>query len=630
MKRLLLLLLLLSFSFLLSGQNIGSQSYKIDLVNVVNDRVKVTVDASFSQIGNSISGFYNFHFPSTIPGTYASLDYGRFIKDFKAYDKYGELLTVTNKKNSFEIKGKPNRIEYWVEDTFDAKIRKNKVFEPAGTNNQQDQNFLINAAGYFGFFEGKEDLPVSLEITNSPRLFGISAMKNYLEKGVQVFGASNYHHFLDCPIMISRADTTSFILGGAKVTISVFSESGRELSSKIYDEVEESMIAIEKFLDGDLPVDNYAFIFYIKDYTEFEGLFSGKSISIGKILKAIRQLLGKGFGALEHGNSSVYYLPDFGGNSVLNMIKDVCIHEFFHILTPLGLHSEEIGNFDYITPKMSKHLWLYEGVTEYFAGLSQVQGGVISADQYIQKILRGKIKRSERFPNKRMSFTEMSENVLDNPYKKQYGQVYERGALIGALLDIRILELTKGNKSLKDVVLELRDKYGPKKSFKDSDIISEFVSIVNPQLQEFFDQYVTGKEDLPINEYLNKVGLIYNPLFKGKVIVDPLDYNNVKRFRSPLAEYYIIKKVGKKEFVGFKQGDKINKNYKKLLKTNFGFPDEGVIINLDVERDGETIQLPYKVMMKEGSIRYFLRELRNPSQSQQMLRALWLKSELKE
>ena len=229
-----------------------------------------------------------------------------------------------------------------------------------------------------------------------------------------------------------------------------------------------------------------------------------------------------------------------------------------------------------------------------------------------------------------MSFTEMSENVLDNPYKKQYGQVYERGALIGALLDIRILELTKGNKSLKDVVLELRDKYGPKKSFKDSDIISEFVSIVNPQLQEFFDQYVTGKEDLPINEYLNKVGLIYNPLFKGKVIVDPLDYNNVKRFRSPLAEYYIIKKVGKKEFVGFKQGDKINKNYKKLLKTNFGFPDEGVIINLDVERDGETIQLPYKVMMKEGSIRYFLRELRNPSQSQQMLRALWLKSELKE
>ena len=202
------------------------------------------------------------------------------------------------------------------------------------------------------------------------------------------------------------------------------------------------MKAIEDFLQGDLPVDNYAFIFYIKDHTEFEGLFNGTEIKLRTILKAIRELGGKGFGALEHGNSSVYYLPDFGGTSVLDGMADVCIHEFFHILTPLGLHSEEIGNFNYINPQMSKHLLLYEGITEYFAGISQVKGGVITKDEYVRTVLKGKIKSAEKYPTKKMSFTDMSENVLQNPYKRQYNQVYQRGALMGALLDIRIMELT--------------------------------------------------------------------------------------------------------------------------------------------------------------------------------------------
>ena len=96
----------------------------------------------------------------------------------------------------------------------------------------------------------------------------------------------------------------------------------------------------------------------------------------------------------------------------------------FHILT-LGLHSEEIGDFNYINPKMSKHLWLYE-VTEYFAGISQVKGGVITKDEYVRSVLKGKIKSAEKPPTKKISFTEMSENVLQNPYKRQYNQVYRR------------------------------------------------------------------------------------------------------------------------------------------------------------------------------------------------------------
>jgi predicted metalloprotease with PDZ domain len=52
-------------------------------------------------------------------------------------------------------------------------------------------------------------------------------------------------------------------------------------------------------------------------------------------------------------------------------MMDVVSHEFFHIVTPLSIHSKEIQDFDYNDPKMSEHLWMYEGVTEYFANLSK-------------------------------------------------------------------------------------------------------------------------------------------------------------------------------------------------------------------------------------------------------------------
>ena len=625
----LIYLCFLALPLFAAAQKTGVHSYKIDLTNVVDDRVKITLDASMVGLGKTLDEEYSFHFPATIPGTYATLDYGRFIYDFNAYDDSGNALKVKKKRNTYTIIGLPAEIEYWAEDTFDSKVRKNKVFEPAGTNNQEHRNFLLNAAGYFGFFEGQESLPITLEVQKSPSLYGVSAMESYRYGNSQIFNARNYHHFLDCPIMVSKPDTTSFRLGEAKVTISVFTENGRALSGDIYDAVKTSMGAIENFLDGELPVTNYAFIFYIKDYTEFEGLFNGTEIRIGQIIKVIRQLAGKGFGALEHGNSSVYFLPDFGGSSVLEGMADVCIHEFFHILTPLGLHSEEIGNFNYIEPKMSQHLWLYEGITEYFAGISQVKGNVIDKEEYVRTLLRGKLVTSDKFPNDDMSFTEMSENVLEKPYKKQYPQVYQRGAVLGALLDIRIMELTNGKKDLLDIILALRNKYGPNKSFKDSDIIAEFVSMSDPALQTFFDRYITGREDLPIKEYLRKVGIEYDRSFKGEIVIDPLKDNDVKRSRIARKGRYTIKKVGKNDEIGLQEGDLLT-SYNDKLQNEFGYVSKDEVIQLEVQRSGADIILPYSIKTTTGVKSHYIRFMKTPTKEQLRLQSLWLNSTEKE
>jgi hypothetical protein len=90
----------------------------------------------------------------------------------------------------------------------------------------------------------------------------------------------------------------------------------------------------------------------------------------------------------------------------------------------LSIHSEEIHNFDFNKPKMSKHLWLYEGITEYFAGHMQVKHGLIELPQYIGMI-QEKMMQAEQF-NDTLPFTVMSTNALD-VHKDQYGQCISEG-----------------------------------------------------------------------------------------------------------------------------------------------------------------------------------------------------------
>ncbi|MEL6653061.1 MAG: hypothetical protein AAFQ87_19835, partial [Bacteroidota bacterium] len=259
----------------LSSVLLGQQyEYSLDLNQVSNDQVIINLKVPELE-GDTVL----FHFPKTIPGTYATQDYGKYITAFQAKTTAGEVIeTVQLTTNTYKIPRAAElaTIRYKVDDTFDAEVKKDKVFEPAGTNIQAGRNFVLNNSGFFGFFDGKENWPVLLSIDKPADMIGMTALpQTALSAGNQQFRAKSYHQLLDCPIMFSAPDTISFNVANARVTMSVFNESGRELSAQIYEEVKVSMQAISDFLDGNLPVDNYAFLFYIKDYTRFQTLMDG-------------------------------------------------------------------------------------------------------------------------------------------------------------------------------------------------------------------------------------------------------------------------------------------------------------------------------------------------------------------
>ncbi|WP_309609099.1 hypothetical protein [Flavobacterium sp.] len=199
-------------------------------------------------------------------------------------------------------------------------------------------------------------------------------------------------------------------------------------------------------------------------------------------------------------------LPEAMGIEELSeQLKDVVSHEFFHIVTPLTIHSNEIQDFDYNVPKMSQHLWMYEGVTEYFANLFQINQGLISENDFYKRI-ETKIENASKM-NDTIPFTIMSAKVLENPYKNEYQNVYEKGALIAMCLDIQLRESSKGKKGILDLMHKLSNTYGVKKAFNDEDLFSIITKITNSKIGSFLETYVSGSTPIPYHIYLKKVGI---------------------------------------------------------------------------------------------------------------------------
>jgi predicted metalloprotease with PDZ domain len=189
-------------------------------------------------------------------------------------------------------------------------------------------------------------------------------------------------------------------------------------------------------------------------------------------------------------------------------------HEFFHIITPLTIHSEEIQFFDFNTPKMSQHLWLYEGSTEYHANMVREKYGIISPEALLNR-LSGKITNSRSNYNDTVAFTKMSANVL-GAYKDQFGNVYQKGALITMCLDIKLLQLSHGKYGIMNLIHDLSNKYGKQKGFKDPELFTEIEKLSYPEIKQFLDTYVGGTMPLPFEEIFSVVGINFKPVVETK------------------------------------------------------------------------------------------------------------------
>jgi predicted metalloprotease with PDZ domain len=552
----------------------------IDLVDVVDDRVKVSLDP-----GAFTSDKVSFFIPKTVPGTYSEDNYGKYIQNFRAIDYKGNELSVSKSDdNTWDITNGKNldRVTYEVNDTYDTEGEvAEAVFSPAGTNILKGENFMLNLHGFIGYFDGLKEVPYQITISTPADLSATTSLaKKVTKAGVDIFEASRYFEVIDNPILYAKSSAESFEINGITVNLVLYSPNQVYKASDLKDRMQKMMDAQKSFLGEVNSTKQYNILLYLSTSGEDDA---------------------SGFGALEHHTSTVVVLPEqMPLDRLEQAMVDVVSHEFFHIVTPLSVHSKEIQYFDFNNPKMSEHLWMYEGTTEYFANLFQIQQGLITETDFFKRIM-DKINNAKRYDDD-MSFTVMSKNILVAPYKENYANVYEKGTLINMALDITLRELSKGEKGVLWLLKELSKKYGDQVPFEDAALIGEITTMTYPEVGEFFKTHVIGNAPIDYSYYLSKVGLAITEVeqesgyfLNGDVpyIDVDQDNNNAIYVREGIALNTFFIDLGAKGADVIKAIDGVEislETIRPIIGASFGWsPDKE--IQMMVEREGQQLIL---------------------------------------
>ncbi|TRO65078.1 peptidase M61 [Christiangramia sabulilitoris] len=589
----------------------------INLVDVQDDKVWVTVDPDRFTVEST-----TFNIPKTVPGTYSEDNYGKFTEGFKAIDYKGNELPATRvDDNSYSIPNAKDldKVMYMVNDSFDWD-NEGGVYSMAGTNILEDENFLLNLHGFVGYFDKMKEKKFRLEILRPADLVaGTSLTIDSTVDGkapntrLDVYNLNRYFEVIDNPIMYSAPDTTSFMVENMKVLLSVYSPNKKHSAQSLRPGMEKMIRAQKRFLGDINSTDKYAILVYLSD-SPGEG-------NAGN------------FGALEHHTSTVVVMPEsMEANALDKSMTDIVSHEFFHIITPLGIHSNEVHYFDYNDPKMSQHLWLYEGVTEYFANLFQVNQGLIENQEFYNRMV-DKINSSRRFDDT-VPFTVMSKNILEDEYKDSYYNVYLKGALIGMALDIRLRELSNGKMGILQLMKKLNDKYGKDRPFEDENLIPVIVELTYPEIQEFFDTYITGSTPIPYDEYFAKVGLEEKEILKevdffinGQTPYITANQQTMEIiFRSDIEMNTFLKDLGINGGETLKSVNSTAYNIQNVYDLIMASQswEEGNDITMTVVRDGEEIKLEGKITAPKAMNKTYT-EIENADSDQIELRNAWLK-----
>ncbi|HMS34103.1 MAG TPA: peptidase M61 [Ignavibacteria bacterium] len=584
----------------------------IDLVNIQDDKVRVTITAP--EMGTDEA---EYNFARIIPGTYAIADYGRYIDNFEAFDKGGKNLAVDRKDtNTWIIRNAKElgTVTYLVNDTYDSEsgnafsAHGTTIFSPAGTNILEGKNFMLNMCGFVGYFSGYKDVKYEIIVSHPADLWGATAMTDTdISDTKALYSVSRFAELVDSPVMFSVPDTSTFKVGDMEVLLSVYSPDNKSITADGFTpDLERMIIAQKTFLGNINKTKKYAVLVYISN---------GSANDAG------------GFGALEHNNSttSVFRL-NMKNQELINVIS----HEFFHTVTPLNIHSKQIQNFDFNDPVMPQHLWMYEGFTEYFAQLFQVNQGLMSEDEFY-KVMSGKEVNSKSFYSDNLSFIEISENVLDTNYKAQYPNVYQKGALMAMCLDIIIREKSGGKRGILDLMGQLSEIYGPERPFDASELIPKVTELTYPEVGEFIQNHITVGNPIDYEKYLKIVGVERATIQLPEVlafIIDKKPYIFIDTAKNTITA---LKPDGNNFFMalGIKENDQLIEinglpfdpdNYMSVLLMGYDL-EENSPVTMKVKRNGEVIELKgvVKLNYKDGPGFEF------KDKSKEELKNAWLK-----
>jgi predicted metalloprotease with PDZ domain len=567
----------------------AQQKFYIDLKNNTGHLFNVVLVPEQLSNQNRI-----YQFASTAPGTYETMDIGRFVRSFKAFDASGrELETKQASVNQWELSDPVHtaKIEYSVADTWNTPVDKNPVMAMCGTTIEKD-NILINGQCVFGYFEGMQKKPIKIKL-EYPADWSVGTALKLDSNGF--YDAPNYDYVVDSPILLGNLTLSTTKIENTTIDVYSYSKTGKINAEQVAGLLDDILSATSQFTKG-LPVEHYTFLFHFENFS---------------------------VGAWEHNLSSEYIFNEAPlEDNFARELKSIAAHEFYHIITPLNIHSELVGNFNYAKPVMSQHIWLYEGVTEWASRLLQLRDNIMTLDEFLadtksKLIMNGNFNQSVSLVDLSLHSTEMMD---------QYPNIYQKGALVACLLDIRLLELSKGTRGLREVLNELYKTYGSNKAFDEKGFFDEFTKRTYPEIADFINRYIKGTDKLPVEEYFGKLGIEYKESMGVDSSKVSLGFGIGFKDNG-----FVVISVGNQSS-GLMIADKLVKlNGEEITMGNIQAKSEfiktlkvGDQVTFTIERNG--VQKEVSIKMEPRPIRHQFRVVADPTPGQSALRNAWMKN----
>ncbi|MBA3767120.1 MAG: M61 family metallopeptidase [Acidobacteria bacterium] len=439
--------------------------------------------------GSRLPAQTNLVMPVWTPGSYLVREYERHVQDFAAADAQGRALRWGKvNKNTWRVEASGAN-----EFTVTYRVYANEL--TVRTNEVNDRHAFWNNAALLMYPEGQLNAPSTLRIMpfgNWKIATGLPAVAGKQN----TFSAENFDILYDSPIEVGAFKTISFEVRNVPHRIIIDGEGNYD-ANKLRDDVKK-IVETEAMMMGDIPYKDYTFILHLRST---DG------------------------GGLEHLNSTALLVGRFGfrPESSYQDFLSLVAHEFFHLWNVKRIRPDALGPFDYTRENYTKLLWVAEGLTEYYSYLLLRRANLISEKDYLEMVAKS-IQDLQKKPGRLvMSAEEASFDAWIKYYRRDENAVnsqisyFDKGALLGMLLDLEIRKRTSGAKSLDDVMRYLYTEYAKKgRNYTPEDFqrISELIA--GSSLEQFFARYVRGRDELDYHAGLNAIGLQLETTGTGK------------------------------------------------------------------------------------------------------------------
>ena len=331
---------------------------------------------------------------------------------------------------------------------------------------------LVNGTNVFLYPEGSNfSFPSRVEVHTQPGWRVVTGLEPDSGAGSSPrYRAGNYHDLVDSPFFIGRFDLDSARIDGAWHRLATYPAGGLTGAGRqiLWSQMRGFVPEMSKVF-GEVPFANYSTLII------FDSAMGGGS-------------------ALEHRNSHVgIYNPNFIGTPIL---ASITAHEMIHAWNVKRLRPADMVPYRYDRPQPTPLLWVSEGITDYYADLVLVRGGVIDSTTFLA-VTEGKIQNvADRPP---VSLNDASLSTWVHPLDGTEYIYYDKGSLVGLLLDMQIRDASNNRRGLDDVMRSLyQSAYKRGRGFTTADFWAAASQAAGGKaFTDFAARYVDGRAPLP-------------------------------------------------------------------------------------------------------------------------------------